>query len=34
VDRGTPAALLDRYRREDLEDVFLDIARDRQAEPA
>jgi ABC-2 type transport system ATP-binding protein len=34
VDRGTPAALLDRYNREDLEDVFLDIARDRQAEPA
>jgi ABC-2 type transport system ATP-binding protein len=34
VDRGTPAALLDRYQREDLEDVFLDIARDRQAEPA
>ena len=34
VDRGTPAALLDRYNREDLEDVFLDIARNRQAEPA
>jgi ABC-2 type transport system ATP-binding protein len=33
VDRGTPAALLDRYNREDLEEVFLDIARDRQAEP-
>jgi ABC-2 type transport system ATP-binding protein len=34
VDRGTPAALLDRYNRADLEDVFLDIARDRQSEPA
>jgi ABC-2 type transport system ATP-binding protein len=35
VDRGTPAALLDRYNREDLEDVFLDIARDRPLkEPA
>jgi ABC-2 type transport system ATP-binding protein len=31
VDRGTPAALLERYGRETLEDVFLDIAR---AEPA
>ncbi len=34
VDRGTPADLLDRYNRKDLEDVFLDIARDRQKEPA
>ena len=32
VDRGSPAELLDRYRRDDLEDVFLDIARNRQAE--
>jgi ABC-2 type transport system ATP-binding protein len=31
VDRGTPADLRDRYNRTDLEDVFLDIARDRQA---
>lgn len=35
VDRGSPAELLERYRREDLEDVFLDIARDRrQGAPA
>lgn len=35
VDRGTPDALLERYGREDLEEVFLDIARDRrQAVPA
>ncbi len=34
VDRGSPAALLARYGRDDLEDVFLDIARDRQAMPA
>jgi ABC-2 type transport system ATP-binding protein len=27
VDRGAPAALLARYRRTDLEQVFLDIAR-------
>ena len=27
VDRGTPAELLARYRRDDLEQVFLDIAR-------
>ncbi len=33
VDRGTPAALLERYRRDDLEEVFLDIARDRTAAP-
>ncbi len=30
VDRGTPAALLQRYGRDDLEAVFLDIARDRR----
>ena len=30
VDRGSPADLLSRYGREDLEDVFLDIARDRR----
>lgn len=29
VDRGTPAALLTRYGRADLEQVFLDIARNR-----
>ncbi len=35
VDRGSPRELLDRYGREDLEEVFLDIARDRrQREPA
>ncbi len=36
VDRGTPAELLARYGRDDLEAVFLDIARDRRqrgAEP-
>ena len=31
VDRGSPADLLERYGRATLEDVFLDIARDRQA---
>jgi len=30
VDRGSPAELLNRYGREDMEDVFLDIARDRR----
>jgi ABC-2 type transport system ATP-binding protein len=30
VDRGTPNELLARYGRHDLEDVFLDIARDRR----
>ncbi len=30
VDEGSPASLLDRYGRGDLEEVFLDIARDRQ----
>jgi ABC-2 type transport system ATP-binding protein len=35
VDRGTPDDLLARYGRHDLEDVFLDIARDRrQSVPA
>lgn len=32
VDRGSPAALLSRYNRDDMEEVFLDIARDRRAE--
>ncbi len=31
VDRGAPAALLARYGRTDMEEVFLDIARDRRA---
>jgi ABC-2 type transport system ATP-binding protein len=30
VDRGSPRNLLDRYGREDMEEVFLDIARDRR----
>ena len=30
VDRGSPADLLARYGRDDLEDVFLDIARNRR----
>ncbi len=30
VDRGTPQGLLDRYGRKDMEEVFLDIARDRR----
>ena len=30
VDRGAPAELLARYGRQNLEEVFLDIARDRQ----
>lgn len=30
VDRGAPQDLLERYGRDDLEEVFLDIARDRQ----
>ena len=29
VDHGSPADLLSRYRRDDLEEVFLDIARNR-----
>ena len=32
VDRGSPAELLARYGRDDLEEVFLDIARDRTRE--
>jgi ABC-2 type transport system ATP-binding protein len=32
VDRGTPAELRARYGRDDLEDVFLDIARERARE--
>jgi len=32
VDRGTPAELLARYGQENLEEVFLDIARDRRRE--
>jgi ABC-2 type transport system ATP-binding protein len=31
VDQGTPNELLARYNRSNLEDVFLDIARDRKA---
>jgi ABC-2 type transport system ATP-binding protein len=30
VDRGSPAELLERYDRDDMEEVFLDIARDRR----
>jgi len=30
VDRGSPEDLLMRYKRADLEAVFLDIARDRR----
>jgi ABC-2 type transport system ATP-binding protein len=33
VDQGSPAALLEKYGRDDLEQVFLDIARDRAREP-
>ena len=32
VDQGSPAALLAKYGRDDLEEVFLDIARGRQRE--
>jgi ABC-2 type transport system ATP-binding protein len=28
VDRGTPAQLLTRYGRQNMEEVFIDIARD------
>jgi ABC-2 type transport system ATP-binding protein len=34
VDRGSPKDLLARYGRQDLEDVFLDIARDRRSATA
>ena len=33
VDRGAPDALIARYGRQTLEDVFLDIARSRNADP-
>ena len=33
VDSGSPDDLITRYGRGDLEEVFLDIARDRHAEP-
>ncbi len=33
VDHGAPSALLARYDRDSLEEVFLDIARDRRREP-
>lgn len=32
VDRGTPAQLLTRYGRQNMEEVFIDIARDRRLE--
>ncbi|MGA3399227.1 MAG: ABC transporter ATP-binding protein [Acetobacteraceae bacterium] len=31
VDRGSPQELLERYDRDDMEEVFLDIARDRRS---
>ena len=34
VDQGSPQDLLDRFGRDDLEDVFLDIARDRRVSGA
>ncbi len=34
VDRGSPTQLLAKYGRQNLEDVFLDIARNRQSEAA
>ena len=34
VDRGSPAELLAKYGRDDMEQVFLDIARGRQQVPA
>jgi ABC-2 type transport system ATP-binding protein len=34
VDRGTPRELLTRYDQQNLEEVFLDIARDRRREAA
>lgn len=33
VDQGSPSALISKYGRRTLDDVFLDIARDRTAEP-
>jgi len=32
VDRGTPAQLLTRYGRRNMEEVFIDIARERRLE--
>ncbi len=32
VDRGTPVGLLQRYGRQNMEEVFIDIARDRRVE--
>lgn len=32
VDSGSPGDLIDRYGRADMEEVFLDIARDRRAQ--
>ena len=32
VDRGTPRSLLDRYGRQNMEEVFIDIARERYLE--
>ena len=34
VDRGSPATLIDRYGRDTLEEVFLDIARGKHHEKA
>jgi len=34
VDRGTPKGLIDRYGRQTLEEVFLDIARAEPTAPA
>jgi ABC-2 type transport system ATP-binding protein len=34
VDRGSPAALLERYGRDDMEQVFLDIHRGRDRDAA
>jgi len=31
VDQGSPLALLERYGRQNMDDVFLDIARDRMS---
>ena len=33
VDRGSPTELVGRYGRDNLEEVFLDIARDRAGHP-
>ena len=34
VDQGTPLALLERYGRQNMEEVFIDIARERHIELA